>query len=32
MLKANGKIYELGDRLGGRDCRVSDISVLKGAI
>ena len=32
MLKANGKIYELGDRLGGRDCRVSDISVLKEAI
>ena len=32
MLKANGKIYELGDRLGGRDCRVSDISVLKKAI
>jgi hypothetical protein len=32
MLKANGKIYELGDNIGGMNCRVSDISVLKGAI
>ena len=32
MFKANGKVYGLGDRIGGRDCRISDISVLKEAI
>ena len=32
MLKANGKIYELGDNIGLTNCRVSDISVLKKAI
>lgn len=32
MFKANGKVYGLGDHICGRDCRVSDISVLKKAI
>ena len=32
MLKANGKIYELGDDIGLTNCRISDISVLKEAI
>ena len=32
MFKASGKVYVLGDNIGGRNCRVLDISVLKEAI